>query len=220
MNIEDILKIAGAIITSLGGGALIVAAFSTWLGKVWASRILESDRAKYKAEIEILKSELSKKIHEHNVAISRIDTQRTDAIQDLYNLLIEWFEAALEIRAPIELQQEDLEVEISVYQNWAKNLRAKSEKLEKLAMLKAIFLSDETYKVFAQCGTQASKMSIDFCDAVFNKKSFDPNDVLNQIENARLNMEKQYQSDFEPARIALIKEFRSIIDPRLKEETS
>jgi len=220
MNIEDILKITGAIIASLGGGALIVAAFSSWLGKVWANRILESDRAKYKTAIEILKSGLEKKIHEHNVAISRIDEQRADAIQELYFYLVEWFEAALEIRAPNKLQQEDMEVAIPAYQEWARNLREKSVKLEKLAMLKAIYLSDETYKIFAQCGTQASKMSIDFSDAVFNNKSSDPNDILDQIETARLNMEKQYQADFEPARIALIEEFRSIMDPRLKEGKS
>jgi len=103
MNIEDIWNIAGAVIASIGVGAVILAAFSTWLGKVWASRILEKDRAKYQSEIELLKSDLSKSIHEHKVAISRVDTQRADAIQKLYVLLIEWFEAALEIRAPNNL---------------------------------------------------------------------------------------------------------------------
>lgn len=37
---------------------MIVFALSSWLGKVWAARILEQDRAKYTAEIERLKSSL------------------------------------------------------------------------------------------------------------------------------------------------------------------
>ena len=113
----------------------------------------------------------------------------------------------------------DFEVAIPKYQEWATKLRAESEKIEKLAMLNAILLSDETYGKFAHCGVQASQMSINFHDAVFNTKSSDPEEILNQIEGARKDMTEQYEKDFEPARMALIGEFRSIIDPRLKDDS-
>ena len=43
---------------SLGGGAVIVFAFSSWLGKVWAKRILEKEKHQYAAELERIKTEL------------------------------------------------------------------------------------------------------------------------------------------------------------------
>lgn len=220
MGSTETWDLALAIITSLGGGSAIVFGLSTFLGKVWAGRILEKDKLKYQSEMEAIKSELNKKIHEHNVAISRVDSQRSEAVRELYVSLLEWFEAALKIRAPNNLQDKDLEVAIPAYQSWATELRAESEKIEKLAMLNAIFISDETYEKFSHCGVQASKMSINFSDAVFNTKSSDPEQILIQIESARKDMEAQYQKDFEPARKALIDEFRSIIDPRLKVEIS
>jgi hypothetical protein len=51
---------AGAVVVSLGGGGAIVLAMSTWLGKVWANRILAQDRARYSKEIEGLKADFDK----------------------------------------------------------------------------------------------------------------------------------------------------------------
>jgi hypothetical protein len=42
---ESALSIAAAVVISLGGGAAIVFGLSSWLGKVWASRILEGEKA-------------------------------------------------------------------------------------------------------------------------------------------------------------------------------
>src|SRR2546429_226086 len=57
MSFLDALKIAGAALASIGSASAIVWALSSWLGKVWASRILEQDRVKYAREIEQLKAE-------------------------------------------------------------------------------------------------------------------------------------------------------------------
>lgn len=54
MTVGDFFSIAGSILLSLGGGAIIVAALAKWLGGVWASRILESERASHAQELEIL----------------------------------------------------------------------------------------------------------------------------------------------------------------------
>ncbi|MCX5815965.1 MAG: hypothetical protein NTX75_06930 [Proteobacteria bacterium] len=53
MNImENFYQIAFILLTSVGGAVIIIAALSTWLGKVWANRILESDKAKYTQELD------------------------------------------------------------------------------------------------------------------------------------------------------------------------
>ncbi len=63
-------ELAFAIITGLGGGGAIVFALSSWLGKVWANRILEKEKSEHAKEIEHYKSELKKEL------------QRINAIQD------------------------------------------------------------------------------------------------------------------------------------------
>ena len=70
MNIDDIFKISGAIIASVGGSALLIAGFSTWLGKVWAKRILEKDKLKYTSELEAIKSELQRESERQKVTFS------------------------------------------------------------------------------------------------------------------------------------------------------
>ena len=56
MKMVDILQIALAIIASLGGGALILAAFSHWLGSLWAKRMLQNERAKHEESLQQLKA--------------------------------------------------------------------------------------------------------------------------------------------------------------------
>ncbi|AJQ97202.1 hypothetical protein [Gynuella sunshinyii] len=56
MSIEEILKIATAIIASLGGSALLLGAFSHWLGGIWAKRMLQDERAKHEQSLQELKT--------------------------------------------------------------------------------------------------------------------------------------------------------------------
>jgi len=56
MSVSDIFITAGAILGSVGVGGATVAALSGWLGKVWANRLMEQDRAKYASDLEALKS--------------------------------------------------------------------------------------------------------------------------------------------------------------------
>ena len=46
ISVKEIFEIAAAIIASLGGAALLLGAFSSWLGSVWAKRMLQNERAK------------------------------------------------------------------------------------------------------------------------------------------------------------------------------
>lgn len=58
MNVQDVLQVAATIVAGIGSAGFIILAFSGWLGKVWAARILEQDRLKYQSELERLKGEL------------------------------------------------------------------------------------------------------------------------------------------------------------------
>ncbi|WP_299775907.1 hypothetical protein [uncultured Pseudoteredinibacter sp.] len=58
MNIDEIFKIAIAVIASIGGSAILLAAFSSWLGSLWAKRMLQNERAKHSEVLEGIKKEL------------------------------------------------------------------------------------------------------------------------------------------------------------------
>ena len=58
MSIDEIFKVAAAIIASLGGSALIIAACANWLAKIWAKRMLQNERSKHSQKLESIKTEL------------------------------------------------------------------------------------------------------------------------------------------------------------------
>ncbi|HAS6779986.1 TPA: hypothetical protein I7305_16495 [Vibrio parahaemolyticus] len=89
MSIEDIYKIAGAIVTSIGGGALIVMACSSWLGRVWANRILEKDKLKYTTELETIKSELQRESERQKVTFSLYFEGQFKIYNELWVALVE-----------------------------------------------------------------------------------------------------------------------------------
>ncbi len=60
MTTEEIWKTTAAILTALGGGGVIVAAFSGWLGKLWAEKLMAKEKAKYEVELAELRSKLEK----------------------------------------------------------------------------------------------------------------------------------------------------------------
>lgn len=63
---KEIFGIAAAIIASIGGAGAIIIAVSSWLGKVWANRILENQKKEHQREIESFKSQLQENINKVN----------------------------------------------------------------------------------------------------------------------------------------------------------
>lgn len=86
MSFQDILATAATGIAALGGGAAIVTAFSGWLGKLWASRFLEQERAKHAQslaetqqrharELESLKSKFERELERYRSELKRVATR-------------------------------------------------------------------------------------------------------------------------------------------------
>jgi hypothetical protein len=113
MTFADIYKVAGALIVSLGGGALLVFALSSWLAKVWANRILEKEKASYAAEIEELrraygeeieriKLELQKNAFEHQTRFSWYHQRKAELIANVYAILNDVSEHVTEMVSPVQ----------------------------------------------------------------------------------------------------------------------
>lgn len=55
-----VLEVVSTILLSFGGGAVIVAAFAQWLGKLWAARLIQNEKQKLDLDIESYRVKLKK----------------------------------------------------------------------------------------------------------------------------------------------------------------
>lgn len=58
MNWEDVFKFITAAVASVGVAGAVIFALSSWLGKVWATRILDREKSTLNKELEATKREL------------------------------------------------------------------------------------------------------------------------------------------------------------------
>jgi len=93
MSLSEINMIGLSIITSLGGAGLILFAFSSWLGKVWANRILESEKNKYVLEMESIKTDNQNFINALSVSNSSyIESRKVFTIERIQAIKLLWEE--------------------------------------------------------------------------------------------------------------------------------
>ncbi len=98
MDASDIFKIGLSILSSLGGATLILFAFSSWLGKIWANRILETERGKLASEIELIKTNNQNFINALGVSNSLyVESQKIFAAEKIAATKILW-QKVLELR--------------------------------------------------------------------------------------------------------------------------
>lgn len=88
----SVAEIVTIVLTSVGAGGVVVSGLVVWLGRVWLNRIHESDRARFAAEIERLKSELHVKALEHQTLFTRYHERRSEVLEELYGRL--WYASA------------------------------------------------------------------------------------------------------------------------------
>jgi hypothetical protein len=81
LTLKDVLEIAAAVITGLGGGGAIVFGLSGYLGKVWADRALEKQKQEY-SQLNIAFT------HQLDLATRRVQIE-LDAIGHLHKLRTE-----------------------------------------------------------------------------------------------------------------------------------
>jgi hypothetical protein len=89
MDTIEVFKVAGAILGSVGGSAIIIIGLSSWLGKVWANRILEQDKLKYSSELELIKNKLQSESEKQNLMFSLYFEGQFKLYNDLWVSLAE-----------------------------------------------------------------------------------------------------------------------------------
>ena len=91
MDFQSAINLFGAVVVSLGGSSALVFGLSSFIGKIWANKLMEKDKSKYTQEIEKLKNELQTNITkmEHFHQISEQTYQALfNAKIDTYNKLL------------------------------------------------------------------------------------------------------------------------------------
>ncbi|WP_375749995.1 hypothetical protein [Vibrio sp. HN007] len=58
MDWESIFKVSAGFLASVGSASAIILGLSSWLGKVWAQRILEQEKNRMATELEAVKRDL------------------------------------------------------------------------------------------------------------------------------------------------------------------
>lgn len=86
MTWDDTFKIVTAMLTSVGGASIIILGLSSWLGKVWANRILEKEKA-----------ELDRMTKEHEIRFSQLHLDRAQTIKKLYVELDDLYQAMISL---------------------------------------------------------------------------------------------------------------------------
>ena len=64
-------QIVIALLVSVGGAGILAAALSSWLGRVWATRIGDAERARLARELETYKSEMQHLLDDRRDALTR-----------------------------------------------------------------------------------------------------------------------------------------------------
>src|SRR5579863_7959095 len=100
-RVSEAFSVASAVLVSIGGAGVVLIMLSSWLGRLWASRILEREKAELTKSIEATKAELTSSLErekavmaafheEHKNELQEPSTQRLDLLnrkRDVYALL-------------------------------------------------------------------------------------------------------------------------------------
>ena len=71
MEFQEVFQVGGAVIVSLGGAGAIVLGCSSYFGKMWANKLMESDKAKYAQELESLKNKFTNETESYKLKLKK-----------------------------------------------------------------------------------------------------------------------------------------------------
>ena len=214
-------------LTAFGGSATALA-LAAFLARKFIDLQVSKALERYKSELEqksaALKTELSIYAHEQNVGLSRIDEQRSNAIQEIYGLATKWHEIYLEICRPEEPNFPTADMKLQQYYNWSTNLIKAAEDLSIKVRDSAIFFQEDSSIVIGRFGRAAMNISCQFYDDTFGKvdMSKDPqyDALFPLIERERRNLASSTEGEFSHLRDLLIEEFRKLMkaerEPRVE----
>jgi hypothetical protein len=87
---QEYFELASVIIASVGGAGAIIFGLSDWLGKVWATRLMASEKQKYAKDFESFKTEITAKaqieLERIKADVEIFKTKEIDGFKDKVNI--------------------------------------------------------------------------------------------------------------------------------------
>lgn len=127
MSVDDTGQLVQTIIVSIGGTAVLVAGLISWLGKVWAGRLLEMDKLRSQSELEKLRSVLGVYAKRFETEHAQLFAKRVEVMEQIFRSLINieaqaarslWFVEAPQNPVEIRKQSEKLYSDIRELGNY------------------------------------------------------------------------------------------------------
>lgn len=126
---KEIIEVAGVILATLGSGGVIVFALSSWLGKVWANRLMAREILQHSKDLETLRNELHRDIESYKIKLKKSEVIFDKEIESASNLValirgflptnrypnMDWHEACDEIAHNFERIESSLNDFLSRY---------------------------------------------------------------------------------------------------------
>jgi hypothetical protein len=87
MRLSELAEIVASVLVALGGGGAIIAGLSSWLGRVWAERLMRRETAHYQRELEDFKAQLSRDSESHAQTVREKLSLYKEAIPPVVDLV-------------------------------------------------------------------------------------------------------------------------------------
>ncbi len=187
MELQELLELSGVILGTLGSGAAIIFGFSTWLGKVWANRLMEHEKSKYSKDLEELKNKLSQDAETYKIKLKKsefIFQKEYEAVSEYVALLIrvspsysfpgmEWGDACDEI---------------------ARNSSSIERMLSEFMSKHGAVLNDETISLISSCIHRMAEMKFKISDDIPTPESSMAGEIFKDLQKAESLLKEKFHA--------------------------
>lgn len=198
MSLDEIFKLAGAIIASLGGGAVIVTAAAKWCGDLLAQKMLaniehahEKEIEQYKAKLQDMSSEFSALLeHSMQIASKQYDME-IEIYQNIWKALHDLSMCQKYIYHFENPTQADPDAYISMLKTYSTDFEVKLEVFQKQIDSSAPFYQKDAYILLCNIEekyielTNIVKSSVGLTGMSSENEIKVENEILPQIKNQK-----------------------------------
>lgn len=188
-----------------------------YLSKKIIEHRLEKDIETFKSELtertESLKTQLSIYAHEQNIVLSRIDSQRADAIRNVYSALVKWSRPVSQILAGSPLVNADESFDLAFYSKRAEEAHAAGKVLHDVLLESAIYFEPEVYERISKTVLTSTSAIAHFLRPIRQgeAEAVDWEVLCNEVERQRTALRKIYSEKILPLHQEVTQQFRTLI---------
>lgn len=103
MNTSEIWRLILLVIGSIGGASVIIVGLASWLGKIWADRLLEKQKAVYAQDLEKLKQQLTIENEQRKIYFDLTRNQSQRYTETKFNLYLDLWNKLQDLKLVADL---------------------------------------------------------------------------------------------------------------------